>query len=72
MVKSEVHMPVTARRRYTEEFKMGAEDEQQDARPTHRVYLSSYWFDVYPDISYPGPTGTGTWFFPCVERRGME
>jgi hypothetical protein len=27
------------------EFLMGAEDGQQDARPSHRVYLSSYWID---------------------------
>jgi formylglycine-generating enzyme required for sulfatase activity len=29
------------------EFLMGAEDGQQDARPSHRVYLSSYWIDQY-------------------------
>jgi formylglycine-generating enzyme required for sulfatase activity len=29
------------------EFWMGAEDGLQDARPFHRVYLSSYWFDQY-------------------------
>jgi formylglycine-generating enzyme required for sulfatase activity len=29
------------------EFWMGAEDGLQDARPLHRVYLSSYWFDKY-------------------------
>ena len=29
------------------EFLMGAEDGLQDARPIHRVYLSSYWFDKY-------------------------
>jgi formylglycine-generating enzyme required for sulfatase activity len=29
------------------EFWMGAEDGLQDARPLHRVYLSSYWFDQY-------------------------
>jgi formylglycine-generating enzyme required for sulfatase activity len=29
------------------EFWMGAEDGLQDARPIHRVYLSSYWFDKY-------------------------
>jgi len=29
------------------EFWMGAEDGLQDARPLHRVHLSSYWFDKY-------------------------
>ena len=29
------------------EFLMGAEDGLQDARPLHRVHLSSYWFDKY-------------------------
>ena len=29
------------------EFLMGADDGLQDARPLHRVYLSSYWFDRY-------------------------
>ena len=29
------------------EFLMGAEDGQQDARPLHRVYVSSYWIDQY-------------------------
>jgi len=29
------------------EFLMGADDGLQDARPPHRVYLSSYWFDKY-------------------------
>ena len=29
------------------EFWMGAEDGLQDARPVHRVHLSSYWFDTY-------------------------
>lgn len=29
------------------EFLMGAEDGLQDARPMHRVYLSSYWLDIY-------------------------
>src|SRR5262249_16238925 len=29
------------------EFLMGTEDGLQDARPLHRVYLSSYWFDKY-------------------------
>jgi formylglycine-generating enzyme required for sulfatase activity len=29
------------------EFLMGAEDGLQDARPIHRVYLTSYWFDKY-------------------------
>lgn len=29
------------------EFLMGAEDGLQDARPMHRVYLSSYWLDMY-------------------------
>lgn len=29
------------------EFWMGAEDGLQDARPIHRVFLSSYWFDKY-------------------------
>jgi formylglycine-generating enzyme required for sulfatase activity len=29
------------------EFWMGAEDGQQDSRPLHRVYLSSYWLDKY-------------------------
>jgi formylglycine-generating enzyme required for sulfatase activity len=29
------------------EFWMGAEDGLKDARPLHRVYLSSYWLDKY-------------------------
>ena len=29
------------------EFWMGTEDGLQDARPLHRVHLSSYWFDQY-------------------------
>jgi len=29
------------------EFWMGTEDGLQDARPLHRVHLSSYWFDKY-------------------------
>lgn len=29
------------------EFLMGTEDGLQDARPLHRVHLSSYWFDQY-------------------------
>ena len=29
------------------EFWMGAEDGLQDARPLHRVHLTSYWFDKY-------------------------
>jgi formylglycine-generating enzyme required for sulfatase activity/S1-C subfamily serine protease len=29
------------------EFLMGTEDGLQDARPLHRVHLSSYWFDKY-------------------------
>ena len=29
------------------EFWMGEEDGLQDARPLHRVHLSSYWFDTY-------------------------
>ena len=29
------------------EFWMGTEDGLQDARPRHRVYLSSYWLDTY-------------------------
>jgi formylglycine-generating enzyme required for sulfatase activity len=44
------------------EFLMGAEDGLQDVRPMHRVYLSSYWFDMYE--------GTNTRYRQCVEGGG--
>jgi formylglycine-generating enzyme required for sulfatase activity len=44
------------------EFLMGAEDGLQDARPTHRVYLSSYWFDIYE--------GTNARYRQCVDGGG--
>ncbi|MBI5317643.1 MAG: SUMF1/EgtB/PvdO family nonheme iron enzyme [Nitrospirae bacterium] len=44
------------------EFLMGAEDGQQDARPMHRVYLSSYWFDIY-EVTNAG-------YRQCVEGGG--
>jgi formylglycine-generating enzyme required for sulfatase activity len=44
------------------EFWMGAEDGLQDARPLHRVYLSSYWFDKYE--------ATNDRYRQCVEGGG--
>jgi formylglycine-generating enzyme required for sulfatase activity len=44
------------------EFWMGAEDGLQDARPLHRVYLSSYWFDKYE--------ATNNRYRQCVEGGG--
>jgi formylglycine-generating enzyme required for sulfatase activity len=44
------------------EFWMGTEDGPQDARPLHRVYLSSYWFDQYE--------ATNARYRQCVEGGG--
>jgi formylglycine-generating enzyme required for sulfatase activity len=44
------------------EFWMGAEDGLQDARPLHRVHLSSYWFDKYE--------ATNARYRQCVEGGG--
>jgi formylglycine-generating enzyme required for sulfatase activity len=44
------------------EFWMGAEDGLQDARPLHRVHLSSYWFDKYEV--------TNALYRQCVEGGG--
>lgn len=44
------------------EFLMGAEDGLPDARPMHRVYLSSYWLDKYEV--------TNTQYRQCVEGGG--
>ncbi len=44
------------------EFWMGTEDGLQDARPRHRVYLSSYWLDTYEV--------TNERYRPCVEGGG--
>jgi formylglycine-generating enzyme required for sulfatase activity len=44
------------------EFLMGAEDGPQDARPLHRVHLSSYWFDTYEV--------TNAWYRQCVDGGG--
>ena len=44
------------------EFLMGADDGLQDARPPHRVHLSSYWFDNYEV--------TNARYRQCVEGRG--
>jgi formylglycine-generating enzyme required for sulfatase activity len=44
------------------EFWMGTEDGQQDARPLHRVHLSSYWFDQYE--------ATNARYRQCVEGGG--
>lgn len=44
------------------EFWMGTEDGLQDARPQHRVYLSSYWFDKYEV--------TNSRYRQCVEGGG--
>ena len=44
------------------EFWMGTEDGLQDARPLHRVHLSSYWFDKYEV--------TNTQYRQCVEGGG--
>ena len=44
------------------EFWMGTEDGLQDARPQHRVYLSSYWFDKFE--------ATNARYRQCVEGGG--
>ncbi|TKB92519.1 MAG: trypsin-like serine protease [Nitrospira sp.] len=44
------------------EFWMGTEDGPQDARPFHRVHLSSYWFDQYE--------ATNARYRQCVEGGG--
>jgi formylglycine-generating enzyme required for sulfatase activity len=44
------------------EFWMGTEDGQQDARPLHRVHLSSYWFDQYE--------ATNARYRQCIEGGG--
>ena len=46
------------------EFLMGAEDGLPDARPMHRVYLSSYWFDKYEV--------TNAQYRQCVEGGGCS
>ncbi len=46
------------------EFWMGAEDGLPDARPMHRVYLSSYWFDKYEV--------TNAQYRQCVEGGGCS
>ena len=48
------------------EFLMGAEDGLADARPLHRVYVSSFWFDKYPvtNRQYQQCTESGVCSFP--------
>lgn len=44
------------------EFQMGAEDGLPDARPMHRVYVSTYWLDRHE--------ATNRQYRRCVESGG--